>query len=534
MCPSGKQVQNYWVNDGPKAVFIAVYVVINLALIGERSYYYFVGDGKKFTDAIGYGIPVARGTAAALRFNTVFILIPVLRNFLSWLRGTWVGTHLPIDKNIIFHQNIGWAVCFLGAVHGAAHCINFYRIAETVPTTVLAELGIIEPGTDPLTTWEFLFTKLAGATGVAMTIVLFLMVTTAVKSVSGQEFELFWFTHHLFIVLYICASLHGFGRLLEEPQFVYWLILPGLAYIIERSVRVYRGSKKTIVLQAIQHPSRVLELQLQKPSFKYKAGQYVYLQCPYVADYEWHPFTISSSSDEGFIGVHMRIVGDWTGKVYNMMNPGQKLGLVQSHLVTAPNGKPVFLIDGPFGAASEEFEHYDTLMMWCAGIGVTPFASILKDIKFQVEQGQANFKSVDFYWINRDKQSFEWIIELLAYLEQKCPYMEINLFFTGSLDANQVRAFMMEDDSDSDSSVVQVVGDRSKPKDAITGLQARTTFGRPDFSSIFSAKAQQYQGRKVGVFYCGPAAVSKILYENCAKHTSVASSTIFKYHKENF
>jgi len=34
-----------------------------------------------------------------------------------------------------------------------------------------------------------------------------------------------------------------------------------------------------------------------------------------------HPFTISSAYHEGFIGIHMRIVGDWTGKVYKLLNP---------------------------------------------------------------------------------------------------------------------------------------------------------------------------------------------------------------------
>lgn len=70
-----------------------------------------------------------------------------------------------------------------------------------------------------------------------------------------------------------------------------------------------------------------------------------------------HPFTISSAYHEGYIGIHMRIVGDWTGQVYKLLNPTGKLGLIQSHMVTAPNGKPIFLIDGPFGAASDLVHH---------------------------------------------------------------------------------------------------------------------------------------------------------------------------------
>jgi NADPH oxidase len=301
-----------------------------------------------------------------------------------------------------------------------------------------------------------------------------------------------------------------------------WIVGPVLFYIIERGVRIYRGSQKTIVLQAVQHPSRVLEIRLQKPTFKYKPGEYVFLQCPYIADYEWHPFTISSAYHEGYIGVHMRIVGDWTGKVYKLLNPTEKLGLVQSHMVTAPDGKPIFLIDGPFGAASDLVFNYDTVMLWSGGIGVTPFAAILKAIKYGIEQGSCKVQRVEFFWTNRDSQAFEWFIELLADLEKKCPFLEINLFFTGTLMADQVRAIMFNDSKG------------PTQQDALTGLNARTTFGRPDFNVIFASKAQQYQGRTVGVFYCGPPAISKTLYEMCGKYTSMGSKTRFEYHKENF
>ncbi len=37
----------------------------------------------------------------------------------------------------------------------------------------------------------------------------------------------------------------------------------------------------------------------------------------------------------------------------------------------------------------------------------------------------------------------------------------------------------------------------------------------------------------VGVFFCGPSVMSKLLYEQCRKHSNEAF-TVFKYHKENF
>ena len=35
--------------------------------------------------------------------------------------------------------------------------------------------------------------------------------------------------------------------------------------------------------------------------------------------YEWHPFTISSSPEQHFIGLHIRAVGTWTNKLYEFV-----------------------------------------------------------------------------------------------------------------------------------------------------------------------------------------------------------------------
>jgi hypothetical protein len=45
---------------------------------------YFWGDGAYYYNAIGIGVPLARGAAGPIRLNCAFILITVSRNFLSW------------------------------------------------------------------------------------------------------------------------------------------------------------------------------------------------------------------------------------------------------------------------------------------------------------------------------------------------------------------------------------------------------------------------------------------------------------------
>jgi len=273
---------------------------------------------------------------------------------------------------------------------------------------------------------------------------------------------------------------------------------------------------------AVAHPSRVLELQLKKSAFVHKPGQYLFLNCPYIASQEWHPFTISSAPEEEFVSIHIRIVGDWTNDLWAFMNPNKKIGIIQENVTSAPDGSPIFRIDGPFGSASEEVFNFRSVMLIGGGIGVTPFGSILKHISFKIKMnGQNLLEKVYFYWISRDKNAFEWFNEVLAALENENigNFLEISTYLTGQLSVDQIRG---------------VVSDLDAPADPITQLQSPTYFGRPNWDQIFQEKAQRHRGQMVGVFFCGPAVLSKQLSRFCGKYTDASSRTIFKYHKENF
>ena len=59
---------------------------------------------------------------------------------------------------------------------------------------------------------------------------------------------------------------------------------------------------------------------LTRPTnFSYGPGDYIFIQIPAIAKYEWHPFTISSAPEQqGFIWLHIRSVGTWTKKLYEL------------------------------------------------------------------------------------------------------------------------------------------------------------------------------------------------------------------------
>ena len=67
-------------------------------------------------------------------------------------------------------------------------------------------------------------------------------------------------------------------------------------YIIERIVRFTRSLFYPIIIKVVEHPSNVIEIQFRKKGFHAEGGQYVFLNCPKVALFEWHPMTLTSVS----------------------------------------------------------------------------------------------------------------------------------------------------------------------------------------------------------------------------------------------
>ena len=82
---------------------------------------------------------------------------------------------------------------------------------------------------------------------------------------------------------------------------------------------------------------------------------------------------------------------------------------------------PRIYLDGPFGSASEDVFKYEVAVLVGAGIGVTPFASILKSIWYRMNYSHQNtrLRKVYFFWVCRDFGSFEWFRSLLMAIEMQ-------------------------------------------------------------------------------------------------------------------
>lgn len=133
------------------------------------------------------------------------------------------------------------------------------------------------------------------------------------------------------------SSLESDGLCLDsQPSFVAqssicWYVLTfGLScYLLDLLLRKLRRSKSKIQLLDARSDGEgnLIELILSnnhKRFAQWLPGQFVYLNCPQIATYEWHPFTISSmDSKSNHFTLHIKTGGDWTKKLRQKLEPNR-------------------------------------------------------------------------------------------------------------------------------------------------------------------------------------------------------------------
>uniref|UniRef100_A0A3B3YVC2 FAD-binding FR-type domain-containing protein n=1 Tax=Poecilia mexicana TaxID=48701 RepID=A0A3B3YVC2_9TELE len=465
-----------------------------------------------------------------------------------------------LDKNLTFHKLVAYMIALMTAVHMIAHLLNVEWLNNSRQgvydnlSTALSNLEDDTDDSDHRTTYlnpirkndiqiptYFVFTSIAGLTGVIITLALILIITSSMEVIRRNYFEVFWYTHHLFIIFFAGLVIHGIGYIVRRqnkesykehnplfcqnrtedwgkipecpiPQFeggpaqTWWYVIgPMVIYLCERLLRFIRYMQNVQYRKIVMRPSKVLELQLVKKGFKMDVGQYVFLNCPAISQLEWHPFTMTSAPEEDFFSVHIRSAGDWTDKLIDIM-----MG-----------------VDGPFGTASEDVFDYEVSMLVGAGIGVTPFASILKSIWYKFKDNDPNLKTrkIYFYWLCRETHAFEWFADLLKAQEKEMEergmgdFLTYKLFLTG-WDQSHVNYVMVNVDQETD---------------VVTGLKQKTHYGRPNWDKEFEQVRKENPTSVVGMFLCGPEALGKVLEKKCGKYSDVdPRKTKFYFNKENF
>ncbi|XP_073220931.1 respiratory burst oxidase homolog protein E isoform X2 [Cicer arietinum] len=491
-------------------------------------------------EVMSYCLPIAKGAAETLKLNMALILLPVCRNTLTWLRSTTVRKFVPFDDNINFHKMIAFAIVVGIVVHAGNHlACDFPLLVNSSPekfSLISSDFNNKKP------TYKTLLTNVEGVTGITMVTLMAISFTLAthkfrrnavrlpppINALTG--FNAFWYSHHLLGLVYILMFIHGSFLNLAHKwyQKSTWMYIsvPLLLYIAERTLRTRRSHHYAVkVLKVSVLPGNVFSLIMSKPTgFKYKSGQYIFLQCPKISPFEWHPFSITSAPGDEYLSVHIRTVGDWTQEVKILFTEDDHPPPVNCHATFGEliqidqRGQPKLLVDGPYGAPAQDYQNFDVLLLIGLGIGATPFISILRDLlndkrtideltdsNTETSKSDESFNSFTslnvtpgrnkrsqrttnayFYWVTREPGSFEWfkgVMDEVAEMDHK-GLIELHNYLTSVYEEGDARSTLI--------TMIQALNHAKHGVDILSGTRVRTHFARPNWKEVFNKIASKH------------------------------------------
>ncbi|WP_370278430.1 NADPH oxidase family protein [Pontibacterium sp.] len=531
-------------------------------MLGLAGYQFWIGYTYESNDTTNIYLRLSRASSYVLLLVLVVLWLPVMRNGLSVLRRSWVGEWLPIENANALHKWLGHICIVFTLVHGTQYLLYLNTLSEPFTKVLFAEESDLvrsmrttmyefvseDESIDVVGQWiengrtqegyeeqvkpimEEDCTKCHSRTSTQTYAIQWMPLTKYDDVVSLSDegwlsrqfrinvsglvmFVLFfvvWYTslerfrkrhHHHFQQLHLLGYLLAILGLLHIPS-LEWIVAPTVVLFVEfylsKRSRTYRRQPSR--LTAITDD--LLRLEIKRPErLKIRAGHYVDLripglfsdrtesekQCTTVLCREWHPFSLTGSrNDPDKLVLKVRAQGDWTYALRDTLGNSDACELDID-------------VRGPYASPITHATRRKDWFMVAGGIGITPFLSLLRELKKQPTEPY----HLHLVWVLREPALMKWIRPLL---EKLCEHNNVqchwHFYFTGD------QRLSLEE--------------QEKLK-AIGSLHLHRV--RPDWQALVTEIAAT--GIRPTCYVCGPDAMSRQVKKACRKQG-------WAVHKEEF
>ncbi|CAA7017342.1 unnamed protein product [Microthlaspi erraticum] len=272
-----------------------------------------------------------------------FLFIPVVRG----------SSLLPVlgltsESSIKYHIWLGHLLMPIFTVHGLCFIIYWASMHEI----------------SQMVTWSK--TEMSNVAGELTLLSGLVMWATTYPSFRRKFFEIFFYTHYLYIVFMFFYVLH------VGIAFCF-IIFPGFyMFMVDRFLRFLQSRDNVRLSSARVLPSNTVELNFSKAKgLMYNPTSILFVNIPSISKLQWHPFTITSSSklEAENLSIVIKSEGKWSTKLYQMLSSSDYTDRALS-----------VSVEGPYGPSSTDFLRHDSLVMVSGGSGITPFISIIRDL----------------------------------------------------------------------------------------------------------------------------------------------------------
>ncbi|CAN1267523.1 Ferric reduction oxidase 4 [Linum perenne] len=348
--------------------------------------------------------PLGTVTVTELAFVTMFVALHIwsLANYLYVSFGDlhnhdgvpiWQAKFRSVSLRLGYIGNISWAFLFFPITRGSSllpilgltsessikyHIWlgHFSNVLFTLHTLGFIIYWAMTNQMSEMLDWSRSWvSNVAGE--IAMVIAAVMWIASSAR-VRRKAFEVFFYSHHLYLVYVIFYLLHvgaAYGL----------MILPGIfLFAIDRCLRFLQSqSKARLVSTRVLPGCETLELTFAKcPELRYSPTSILFINVPTISKLQWHPFTVTSNDnlqpDE--LNLVVKSVGDWSRKLYQQVS-------------TSSLDRLEISVEGPYGPISSHFLRHEVLVLISGGSGITPFISIIREFIFQTTSSNPNLES---------------------------------------------------------------------------------------------------------------------------------------------
>eukprot|EP01114_Cavostelium_apophysatum_P023357 TRINITY_DN876_c0_g1_i1.p1 TRINITY_DN876_c0_g1~~TRINITY_DN876_c0_g1_i1.p1 ORF type:complete len:1084 (-),score=247.29 TRINITY_DN876_c0_g1_i1:17-3268(-) len=433
-------------------VVAVIYVGINIGCL-------FV---EKLNHAKAFGTLIAA--------NAFLATIPATRNSILV-----VTTGIPFDKAIMYHRWLGRWVVTLVTIHAIYTMVQWHQTDISVGSQIKLTENIY---------------------GLCGWIIVLLMLIGSYSWIRRNLFEVFYYTHFIFIGFFVLGSLHN-------KKFIPFAICAVAFYGLDRIFRMSRGliPMRTVSLKIKDSKNQVVQVRWPKSKLAgklgiYRAGQYVFLNFPTVSLLEWHPFSVSSGPDEITGECTIKSLGNFTTALINKAKDSQHLWI---------------RVDGPYGNLNMNYRRFPVLALFSGGIGFTPVLGILKDIYRTGQHSQEDILHPPRHCIEH-----VYVIWTIQGLDQYAWFQsEFEELQAASKNPNRPKLHLM------------IYVTRSEAE-----LGEGFIKGRPKFDQLFDNFVKDHPTKATSVFVCGPGIMVQNIWDISTRKSRKGHR--FHFHHETF
>lgn len=438
----------------------------------------------------------AMGHVICLNF-AVLIVLPQRNSIWVWIFG------ISVERMIKYHRIMG-RILFT-AISG--HLIMFWWLWISTKNIYYT----------PNSTYALMTASIIGH---ATWFCVFVILVTSLEYFRRSKFELFFYTHHLFLAVVGLAVYHTYlTQKWNEDMLIYWLIPGIIMYVVDLITRSWRARGATRLLSVVRDEgTNIMLVKLHRKNFRFQPGQYVYLNVPAVSFFEWHPFSITSAPSEStprdsIVTVAIRNMGPktWTGKLQQLFDETLLLENIKVRM------------EGPYGTLSIDLYQYPILVLIAGGIGIAPLIAMLTEYN---NNPSLAFEKLYFLWCAKHQDFLIPFSDILQTIEMNdmLGKLDIQRFATRDMEAATRRRYSIMDASQRGLSLNGRLA---------TAIPEQFTPGRPVLRDFFSRLVTKHPSARIGVVACGPKMMADDVAKTCAYFNRRRGPQI-DLHRESF